>query len=70
LDRDHYSQLERSIVLVCDGAGTYEDQRAQLDIKEREEHAVKYIRDGGKESISAYAFDGANLNLIHWIAYG
>jgi carbamoyltransferase len=66
----HYSPLERSIVLVCDGAGTYEYQRTQLDIKEREENAVKYIRDGAKESVSAYAFDGANLKLMHRIAYG
>ena len=66
----HYSPLDRSIVLVCDGAGSYESQRPRLDIKERERNALKLIRDGGKESVSAYAFDGANLELIYKVAYG
>jgi carbamoyltransferase len=66
----HFCPLERSLVVVCDGAGTYEAQRAQLDIQELEDDAVKHLRDGGKESVSAYAFDGATLKLIHRIAYG
>src|SRR5262249_12358444 len=66
----HYSPLERCIVLVCDGSGTWESQRTQLDIAETEDNPIKYIRDNGKESVSAYAFDGANLTLIYRIAYG
>jgi carbamoyltransferase len=66
----HYSPMEPSLVLVCDGSGTFECQRAQLDIQEQEWKPLKYIREGGKESISAYVFDGANLKLTYRVAYG
>jgi carbamoyltransferase len=66
----HYSPMEPSLVVICDGSGTFESQRVQLDIQEQEESPLKYIRDAGKESISAYVFDGANLKLIYRIAYG
>ncbi|HET6253137.1 MAG TPA: carbamoyltransferase C-terminal domain-containing protein [Puia sp.] len=65
----HYSPLEPSIVLVCDGAGSFEHHRPYLDIREKERDAVKYIRGRGKESVSAYAFDGTELELIYRIAY-
>src|SRR5262245_37047402 len=45
----HYSPLEPCLVLVCDGSGTYEDQRGRLDIAEREDRPVKHLQPGGKE---------------------
>jgi carbamoyltransferase len=66
----HYSPMVPCFVLVCDGSGTFESDRPQLDIQEQEENALKYVRNGGKESISAYVFDGANLKLTYRIAYG
>jgi carbamoyltransferase len=66
----HYSPLEPALVLVCDGSGTYEKQRCQLDIQEREDGALRFVDDDGKESISAYVFDGTHLRLIYRVAYG
>lgn len=66
----HYSPHDPSLVLVCDGSGTYESQRAELDIQEEEHHPIKHLREGGKESISAYRFDGTGLSLIYRVAYG
>lgn len=66
----HYSPQDPCLVLVCDGSGTYESQRARLDIQEQEQDAVKYLQDGGKESISAYRFDGSNLRLVYRLAGG
>lgn len=66
----HYSPPEPCLVLVCDGSGTYESQRSCLDIAEQEEEPLKYVKVQGKESISAYRFDGANLKLSYRIAYG
>src|SRR5207237_1014979 len=53
----------------CDGSGTFESQRADLDIQERDGDALKYVRNGGKESISAYLFDGKDMTLAYRIAY-
>lgn len=68
----HYSPLQPCIVLVCDGSGTYEAQRPELDIQERKVDGGPTIFDSrdGKESISAYAYDGADLKLLYRIAYG
>ncbi|HEV2374542.1 MAG TPA: carbamoyltransferase C-terminal domain-containing protein [Streptosporangiaceae bacterium] len=66
----HYAPAEPSIVLVSDGSGTYEDHRARLDIQELEADPVRHISPSGKESISAYAYDGRDLRLIHRIARG
>lgn len=66
----HYSPQGRSLVLVCDGSGTYERQRRDLDIQELEQDPVKYVHADGKESVSAYAFDGSELRLIYRVAYG
>ena len=65
----HYSPLAPCLVLVCDGSGTYENQRAELDVAEQEHDAVKFVHADGKESISAYAFDGAALKLVYRVAY-
>jgi carbamoyltransferase len=66
----HYASAVPSIVLVCDGSGTFEDQRAQLDIQELEADPIRHVSASGKESISAYAYDGHDLRLIHRIAHG
>jgi carbamoyltransferase len=66
----HYAPPGPSIVLVSDGSGTFEAQRAELDIAELEASPVKHVSPGGKESISAYAWDGRDLRLIHRIAHG
>lgn len=67
----HYSPLERSLVLVLDGSGTAEDQRAALDLKERERDPIKHIEaPDAKESISAYTFDGRDLELVYRFAGG
>jgi carbamoyltransferase len=66
----HYAPAAPSIVLVSDGSGTSEDQRALLGITEREADPVLHASPDGKESISAYAYDGRELRLIHRIAHG
>jgi len=65
----HYSPLERCIVLVCDGAGSYEYQQPEFDVREIDDRAIRHIRDRGKESVSAYSFDGRELKLIYRVAY-
>ncbi|MEK7354863.1 MAG: GTPase, partial [Bdellovibrionota bacterium] len=57
-------------LLVVDGSGTYEEQRAHLTIRESEQEPQKLIRDMGKESISAYVFQGRDLALVYRVAYG
>lgn len=66
----HYTPPEPSIVLVCDGSGTYEHLRAELEIQELEANPVRHVSPYGKESISAYAYDGQDLRLIHRVAHG
>jgi carbamoyltransferase len=66
----HYSPMRPCLVLVCDGSGTYEAQRAELDIAEPSGQVLTFVQAGGKESISAYAFDGRDLRLVYRIAYG
>lgn len=66
----HYVPPEPSVVLVSDGSGTYEHHRAKHDIKELSADPVLHVAPDGKESISAYVYDGRELRLIHRIAYG
>jgi carbamoyltransferase len=67
----HYCSTHPCLVLVCDGSGTYERDRPQLDLQEEKAgDCVTYMRDAAKESISAYTFDGSRLRLIYRIAYG
>ena len=65
----HYAPAP-CLVLVCDGSGTFECQRADLDIREAVDRPLIYGTESGKESISAYMFDGADLKLRYRIAYG
>lgn len=64
----HYSPLEPALVLVLDGSGTLEEQRALLDIKEREHNPIKHLEGKAKKSISAYSFDGRELSLVYRFA--
>jgi carbamoyltransferase len=66
----HYSPQKPGMVLVCDGSGTYESDRATLDIQEIEHEAIKLVSGCAKESISAYRFDGRELNLVYRVALG
>jgi carbamoyltransferase len=66
----HYAAAVPSLVLVCDGSGTFEDQRAELDLQELEADPTRHTSPSGKESISAYAYNGYDLQLIHRIAHG
>ena len=66
----HYSPLDPALVLVIDGSGTRESQRAQLDLKERERDPIKHLDGIAKESISAYLFDGRELSLVYRFAGG
>jgi carbamoyltransferase len=61
----HYSPLEPALVLVLDGSGTREAQRADLDLKERERDPITHLEGIAKESISAYSFDGRELSLVY-----
>jgi carbamoyltransferase len=60
----HYAPAVPSIVLVADGSGTYEDQRPRLAIAELEADPIRHVSAHGKESISAYAYDGRDLRLM------
>lgn len=66
----HYSPMTDCLVLVCDGSGTYDDQRVDLDIKEQPLDPKLHLRGEAKESISAYAFRDQGLGLIYRVAYG
>lgn len=65
----HYGPARPCMVLVCDGSGTYERDRARLDIQEHQHGALQQQTcDDAKESISAYCFDGQALRLCYRLA--
>ena len=62
----HYSNLEPGIVLVVDGSGTKEKDRKLFNIYEKENPKfISHVDSLGKETISAYWFDGKNLSTIY-----
>ena len=62
----HYSNLEPGIVLIVDGSGTREKDRKLFNISEAENSKyISHVDSGGKETISAYWFNGKNLSLIY-----
>ena len=61
----HYSPTADALVLVIDGSGSFESQRPRLTIKELEEDPLKFVDADGKETISAYRYDGSALRLIY-----
>jgi len=65
----HYAETDSAVVLVIDGSGTFENRRPQLTIKEAEDRPLTFVQPDQKETISAYAYDGAVLRLIYRSAF-
>jgi carbamoyltransferase len=62
----HYSKLEPGLVLIVDGSGSYETDRSQMTVRETiHPDARLFISTKGKETISAYLFDGMELQLVY-----
>jgi carbamoyltransferase len=62
----HYSNLSKGIILVIDGSGTKEKDRKLFNIQEKVDTKCKsYVEESGKETISAYFFDGKEVTLIY-----
>ena len=62
----HYGNLEPGIILVIDGSGSLEKDRLFFNV--REDHHTQIIDHthfSGKETISAYWFDGSSSSLIY-----
>ena len=62
----HYGNLEPGIILVIDGSGSLEKDRPFFNV--REDHHTQIINHthlSGKETISAYWFDGSRSSLIY-----
>lgn len=67
----HWAELSDALVLVMDGSGSFEYQRPELSIAELElSSARRLITDEGKETISAYRYDGRDLRLVYRHAVG
>ncbi len=65
----HYSSLEPGLVLVADGGGAYEDDRAALSLQETVHTGARLLVGAhGREVVSAYIFDGASLELVYRFA--
>lgn len=66
----HFSAQRPGLVLVVDGSGSYESDRAGLTIQEPiHSHAQLFVGLGGKETISAFLFDGDDLRLVYRFAH-
>lgn len=62
----HFGSKEPGIVLVVDGSGSLEDDRAYFNIEElRHPDIIDFTHFAGKEVISAYLFDGLKSSLIY-----
>ena len=62
----HYSNLSPGIVLIIDGSGSKEQDRKSFNIDENiSSKCISHIHKTGKETISAYYFDGKNVSLIY-----
>ena len=62
----HYSNLSPGIVLIIDGSGSKEKDRKYFNIYEKESsECISHVNTAGKETISAYWFDGKSLLLIY-----
>ena len=62
----HYSNLSQGIVLIIDGSGSKEKDRKYFNIYEKKDSkCISHVHVAGKETISAYWFDGKNLLLIY-----
>ena len=62
----HYGNLKPGIILVIDGSGSVESDRSLFNIKEKKHpNLIDYTNLNGKETISAYWFDGLKSLLIY-----
>jgi carbamoyltransferase len=62
----HYGNLEPGIILVIDGSGSLEKDRLLFNVKEEHHtHIINHTHFSGKETISAYWFDGLRSSLIY-----
>ncbi|WP_119421872.1 carbamoyltransferase C-terminal domain-containing protein [Desertibaculum subflavum] len=67
----HWAETTDALVLVVDGSGSFEYHRPELAVAEAEAaDAVRLIHDEGKETISAYRYDGRRLELVYRNAVG
>ena len=66
----HYAPFGPGLVLVVDGSGTYEHDRANLTIQETVDPRARLsVGARGKETISGYHFDGAAFRLMYRFAH-
>jgi len=66
----HYSSLDPGLVLVADGGGSYEDDRAELTLRETVHSGARLLVGAhGREVVSAYIFDGVSLELVYRFAH-
>tara|TARA_Y100000590_G_scaffold466518_1_gene642212 strand:- start:17847 stop:19547 length:1701 start_codon:yes stop_codon:yes gene_type:complete len=62
----HYSNLSPGIVLIVDGSGSKEVDRKKFNLYEDiNKNFISHVKSNGKETISAYFFDGKKLTLIY-----
>jgi len=62
----HYSNLSPGIVLIIDGSGSKEKDRKYCNINEETDpNCISHVDAAGKETVSAYWFDGKKLLLIY-----
>ena len=62
----HYSHFDPGIVLVVDGSGSQETDRKHFNVHEEvNPKCTSHISIVGKETVSAYWFDGHHTSLIY-----
>ena len=62
----HYHNLSPGIVLVIDGSGSREIDRKNFNISEEvNTNCISHVHWAGKETVSAYWFDGNHSSLIY-----
>ena len=62
----HYSDCAPGIVLIIDGSGSKEEDRKYFNVNENiNSKSTLHVHKLGKETISAYWFDGKNASLIY-----
>lgn len=66
----HYGSGSPGLVLVVDGSGSYESDRGGLTVQEEiHPKARLFVGSAGKETVSAYVFDGRSLRLVYRFAH-
>ncbi|MCG8544297.1 MAG: hypothetical protein MJE12_08830 [Alphaproteobacteria bacterium] len=66
----HYAPMEPGLVLIVDGSGSYEEDRAKLTVQEAvDPDARLFVAPRGKETVSGYYFDGEQFRLVYRFAH-